>query len=190
MKDINIIIQNSKNQILSSYFKIKKNEDNSFSIVEYFGPKKSYKQMRQLGYAVFSNLLEYINEKYPIFDINDFKAVDEHTIVKKTEDDLINEEVTKIIKYYELSEPLFQSVKKLKELLILLSIKYFEFAKFSDLKNYILSSINSNTMDGIKYISLFSNYVDDIYCQLEKIGVSAARDLFDNKFNYFIALIK
>ena len=107
-----------------------------------------------------------------------------------TENDLIKEELVQYMKYYELSPALFEEIKKLKELLISLSFKFFEFSSFSELQNAFNSKINSNTIEGSRYLSLFSTCVGNIYLQMEKINISSPRELFDKNFNYFIALIR
>ena len=189
MKNLEEIIQNSKRRVSQSFFKIVKN-GNEYSIIKYFGPKKSLFQMMSDGWRQFDGLKNEINESYPVFDINDFKAVDERTIIKKSENDLLKEELTEFLKYFELSNNLYNAVKNLKNLLNSLSIKYMEFEKFSDLQNAFTSSIKSNSIEGSRYLTLFSTYVENIYLQLEKIKVSSPRDLFDKKFNYFLAFIK
>lgn len=190
MENLEEIILNSKRRIMETFFKVIKNEDDSYSIIEYFGPKKSLAQMMKEGYRRFESLKNEINESYPIFDINDFKAIDENTLIRKSENDLIKEELVKYIKYYELSNSLYETVKKLKELMISLSIKYVEFSSFSELQNFFNSKINFNTIEGSKYLTLFSTYVENIYLQLEKINISSPRELFNKNFNYFIALIR
>ena len=190
MKSLDEIILKSKKKIMESFFKIVKNDDDSYSIIEYFGPKKSLAQMMKEGYKRFESLKNELNETYPIFDINDFKAIDENTLIKKTENDLIKEELVKYLKYYELSPSLYSSVKKLKELLISLSIKYVDYNTFSELQNTFNSSINSRSIEGSKYLTLFSTCVENVYLQMEKINISSPRDLFDKNFNYFIALIR
>ena len=51
MKNLDEIILNSKRKIMETFFKIVKNDDDSFSIIEYFGPKKSLAQMMREGYS-------------------------------------------------------------------------------------------------------------------------------------------
>lgn len=190
MKNLDEIILNSKRKIMETFYKIEKNDDDTFSIIEYFGPKKSLSQMMREGYKRFESLKNEINESYPIFDINDFKAVDLNTLIKKSENDLIKDELVKYLKYYDMSPALYEVVKKLKELLISRSIKYVEYNTFSELQNVFNSSFNSNSIEGSKYLTLFSTYVEQIYLYLEKINISSPRDLFDKNFNYFIALIR
>lgn len=190
MKNLDEIILNSKRKIYETFFKITKNEDGTFSITEYVGPKKSLTRMMREGWRRFESLKNEINESYPIFDINDFKALDENTLIRKTENDLIKEELVQYMKYYELSPALFEEVKKLKDLLASLSFKFFEFSSFSELQNAFNSKINSNSVEGSRYLSLFSTCVGNIYLQMEKINISSPRELFDKNFNYFIALIR
>ena len=190
MKTLKNIIENSKKKVLESFFKIIKNDDNTYSILEYVGPKKSLTQMMREGYRRFESLINEINESYPILNINDFKAINETTLIKKSENDLIKEELEKYLKYYELSPELFESVKKLKELLISRSINYSEYSSFTEVQNLFISSVNSNSIEGNRYLTLFSTYIQNIYLQLERINISFPRELFDKNFNYFIALIR
>lgn len=190
MKNLDEIILKSKEKVRSSFFRILKDDD-SFIIKEYIGPKKSLYKMRNEGWLKFDSLEKEINESYPIFNINDFKAVDDHTIERKTEQDLLKEELTKFLKYYELSNALYESVKNLKKLLMVLSFQYMNYARFKDVQDNFLGYLNgSNRLDSSKYLSMFSMYTNDVYLQLENLKISNPRKLFDEKFNYFFALIK
>ena len=75
-------------------------------------------------------------------------------------------------KFNELSSSLFEAVKRLKELLVSLSIKFYEFNSFSELQKVFNSKINSKTIEGSKYLALFSTYTENIYLQMEKINIS------------------
>jgi hypothetical protein len=189
MKTLDEIILRSKEKLASTFFKIEKQND-SFIIKEYIGPKKSFYKMHVDGWKRFDSLIDEINASYPVFNINDFKAINENEIVKKTDQDFLAEELTKYLKYLDLSNDLCKALKGMKELLIALSIKFMEFKSFTDLQNHVTGVLNSNRLDGSKYLNLFIKYTNDIYFAFEKLEISNPRQLFDNKFNFFLALIK
>ena len=189
MKTLNEVILNTKRQLRNSFFKVIQDGD-KFIIKEYFGPKKSLYKMHIDGWNRFDSIISEINESYPIFNIKDFKAIDKNTIVKKTEHDYLEEELVRYIKYFELSDDLFNAVKSLKEILIALNINYMSYGNFTDVQNIVTTTLNNNRLDGSKYLSLFSNNVNSVYLELEKLKIRNPRNLFNEKFNFFFALIK
>ena len=101
------IIENSKNRISKTFFRIVRVDDSSYVIKEYSGPVKSINTMMYNGWNRHSYLKQYINEDYPIFNINDFKSTDGFTIEKKSADDLLRLELMEFIEYYNLNQNLF-----------------------------------------------------------------------------------
>ena len=84
----------------------------------------------------------------------------------------------------------FNAVKSLKEILIALNINYMSYGNFTDVQNIVTTTLNNNRLDGSKYLSLFSNNVNSVYLELEKLKIRNPRNLFNEKFNFFFALIK
>lgn len=189
MKTLNEIVQNTKNILKSTFFKVVKDGD-AFIIKEYFGPAKTAQEMHYAGWHQFNSILNEINESYPLFNLKDFKAIDENTIVKKTEQDYLEDELKIYIKYLEYSDSLYKAIKILKDLLSALSINPMNYNKFSDLQNSLITLLNNNRLDGSKYLMIFSNNINEVYLQLEKINVKSPRNLFNEKFKFFFALIK
>lgn len=189
MSNINEIIKRSKTKLLSSFYKIIK-KDNEYKIEEYIGPKQSLRLMINNGWFRLDQFINQINESYPIFNINDFKAIDEKTIVKKSQEDYIKEELLQYLKYLNLSNKLYESLKKLKDLLVALSINTLHYAKFKEVDDLLNIKFNSNLNDGTKYLTLYTAYLNEIYLELEKLNISAPRTFFNEKFNYFFSLIK
>lgn len=189
MRTLDDIINNSKKQLSSIFYKIVKDGD-KFRIKKYAGPKKSFKTMTAEGWLSCKSLEAAINEDYPVFNLDDFKAVNENTLVKRSDQDLLQDELLLYIKYFKLSNDLYLATKNLKDLLTILNINSEEYDNFSEIYELVLNSMDQKRAESVKCVSLFTIYVNKIYLGLEKLNISNPRTLFDEKFNYFFALIK
>jgi hypothetical protein len=188
------IIENSKNRISKTFFRIVRVDDSSYVIKEYSGPVKSINTMMYNGWNRHSYLKQYINEDYPIFNINDFKSTDGFTIEKKSDDDLLRLELMEFIEYYNLNQNLFLKVKELKKFALrFCDVSFASFETFSNYQETIIAKLNQlnvPAIDKVKYQSMLVSLVNDVYLELDKLNIEKSRLFFDNKFKYFFSLIK
>lgn len=188
------IIENSKKRISKTFFRIVKIDDSSYIIKEYSGPVKSIKTMMYNGWNRHSYLKQYINEDYPIFNINDFKSTNGFTIEKKSDDDLLCLELMEFIEYYNLNKNLFLKVKELKKFTLrFCDVSFSSFDSFSNYQETIITKLNQlnvSITDKVKYQSMLVSLVNDVYLELDKLNIEKSRLFFDNKFKYFFSLIK
>lgn len=194
-KSLNDIIESSKQRLQKSFFRIIKIDDSpTYTIKEYFGPMKSLTKMMKSGWNRHTYLKEFISEDYPIFNILDFKSTDGITIEKKNEIDLIKEELTEYIEYFKINQKLYDNVKGLKEFLYQFGLTNFgKYKVFSELQNdflIVLSNTVPNLVDKQKFNSIFINYLNEIYLNLELVNIESSRLFFENKFKYLLSLIK
>lgn len=187
MVDINKCIERSKNVIRNTYLKIEQKGD-SYIIKQYHGPIKSQYTMYKNGWAIFLNLIDEISESYPIFNINDFKAINSHTIQKKTDEDYIKKEAETYVSYIKSSQKLYEGLKNLKELFNALSVNFLNYSSFLEIQKLFINA--SNSQNGQKYLNLFTLYTNEIYLGFEELNIPSSRKLFNEKFDFFLALIK
>jgi hypothetical protein len=191
--DLFEIMEVSKKRISKTFFRIVKS-DNSYVLREYVGPTKSIQTMMCEGWNRHTYLTKYINEDYPVFNLNDFKSNDGFTIEKKTNEDFLKGELLEIIEYYNLNQNLFNYVKEFKKIANNLSGNTFlKFERFSDYYDSILKQIsilNVPNADKVKYQSTLTSIINKIYLELDKLNIEKSRLVFENKFKYFLSLIK
>lgn len=84
MLSLDKIIIKSKERLKNSFFRICKNDNNdSYKIIQYFGPIKTSTEMMRLGWNNHSYLADEITNEYPIFNISDFISDDRIHSTKK-----------------------------------------------------------------------------------------------------------
>jgi hypothetical protein len=190
------MIQLTKKKIESTFFKIVKTGDknNPFIIKEYFGPLKSVRTMMNEGWNRHSYLVDYIDEEYPVFKLSDFKTTNGFRIEKKTEIDLLTAELNKYTKYFKTNPKLYEALKKLNDFLQQFGItNYMKYQTFSDVKNDFLVILSKNVQfqsDKLRFNSIFIEFLNDVYLNLELVNVASARLFFENKFMFLLSLIK
>jgi hypothetical protein len=195
-KTLQDMIQLSKKKLETTFFKIVKIDDktNQFVIKEYFGPLKSTNTMMREGWNRHMYLSDYINEDYPVFKLSDFKTTNGFRIEKKTETDLLTIELDKYTKYFTTNPKLYESLKRLKEFLQQFGISNFlKYQTFSDVRNdfiVILSRNIQSQSDKQKFNSIFIDFLNDVYLNLELVNVFASRSFFESKFMFLLSLIK
>jgi hypothetical protein len=195
-KTLQMVIKSSKGKIDSSFFKIVKTEDekNPYIIQEYFGPLKSLTTMMKNGWNRHSYLKDFINEDYPVFKLSDFKSTNGFRIEKKTDIDLLKNELERYTEYFKVNNKLYESLKTLKDFLGQFGVANFiKYQTFSDVKNDFMALLNRNMInatDKQKYNAIFIDILNNVYYNLEIINISTPRVFFENKFMYLLSLIK
>lgn len=191
--DLFEIIELSKKKLSKTFFRIVKSDD-SYVIKEYVGPTKSVQTMMFNGWNRHSYLIKYINEEYPIFKLSDFKSNDGIRIEKKTNEDVLKNELMEIIEYYNLNQKLFSNVKDFKRIVSnFVTVNFLSYDNFSSYYEAVLkyiSLLNISSADKLKYQSSLISLVNDIYLELDKLNIEKSRLVFENKFKYFLSLIK
>lgn len=187
------IIEASKKHLSKTFFRIVKVDD-SYIIKEYKGVIKSVQTMMYEGWNRHQYLANFINEDYPVFKLSDFKSTNGFTIEKKSENELLKAELMEFIEYFNLNQNLYLKMKELKQFIVnFLSISFTQYEKFSDLNKSIETSISSLTISSnekIKFQFSYVSLVNDIYLELDKLNIEKSRLFFENKFKYFLSIIK
>jgi hypothetical protein len=137
-------------------------------------------------------LKNFINESYPILDINDFKSEDGICIVKKSEDDEMKDELKEIVEYYNMNRCLYAEFIGFKKILDALSIDFLKFQTFESLHDFVKSSIEKMSIlqtDKANFMMKLAESEMSIIRELEKMNIDRPLYFLSKKFKHFLIVV-
>lgn len=191
MDDLKSVIAKSKKKIANQYFKIK-NANGIYSIEQYFGLIMPTMKMAASGWYRHPYLEKYIDETYPIFNLDDFASTNGVEIIKKDQKEKAKDELLEYSNYFSMNNKLAISIKNLKLFLNALKIDFRKFQSFSEMItaiNTFLNSLGISQLDKSNYILKFTILINDFFLQIESLKIENPRTFIDEKFKFLFLLI-
>jgi len=192
MSNLNEIALKTIDYLNNAYFKIVKDDD-FWKIEQYSGLVKHPGTMMREGWNTHKYLSAYITNEYPIFRLSDFISKDGILIERKTDEDLLKEELYEYIELFNMNRSLATAVRQFKSFAIKIYPDFLKCDNFTEAMSKMTSVINTVSASQLDKANMLMNLVqleNEIFKELDKMHFEDGRNIFDMKFKYFFMLIR
>ena len=185
-----------KAKISREFFKIVKDDDaeNSYKIIQYFGPLKGKKAMSDEHWFSGSVFLKNITVDSPVLDLNDYVSENGATIRLKTDKEKMLERLQVYRRWAAQSKDLSKAIAEHKKILKSIGLEQLCLSAqtFSELTGAAFSKISSMANSNMSLLSLLHQEVcisSSILLAVDRLHIEGARDMFEKDFKFFYAMI-
>lgn len=192
MSNLNEIALKTIDYLNHTYFRIVKDDD-SWRIEQYDGPMKYPGTMMREGWNIHPYLSSFISNEYPIFKMSDFFSSDGISIEKKSDEELMKEELYEYIELFNMNRALATAIRQFKNFAVKIYPDFIKCANFAEAiskMTSIVNNVSASQLDKANMLLNLTQLENEIFKELDKMHFEDARNFFDLKFKYFFMLIR
>lgn len=187
-------LEKYKAKIAKEFFKIVKDENDSYKIIQYFGPLRGKQKMNDEKWFQGNIFIDDITVNDPVLDLNKYTSDTGYTVRKKTTEELFKENIEIYKSWIIKNNGLINEIANHKKILKSVGLEQLCLSSetFTSLVDTAFNKINEMVNGNYSILSILQQEVEcvnKILLMIDALHINGARETFENDFRYFYAMI-